>query len=262
MSEHDGSQTNEGGRSGEPGEPAEGTESDPYTYRPPPEGGGSHVMGEGGASGSWGSSADEQTQHYGQPSYEQQQYGQPSYEQQGYGQQYGEQHQYGQPQYGQPQYGQQGYGQQQYGQQGYGEPQYGQQGQFGQQQFGQQQYGQPYQQGGYGYPPAGYGQGPGFTRPNSSKATTVGVLGIVSLVTLFTCAIGFIPAIISLAMAGGAEREIRESGGALGGEGMIKAGRICSWITLALTALAIIGVVVAVIVAVNTDGSSGNFNGA
>jgi hypothetical protein len=255
MSEHDGSQTS---GSGEGGEPGEGSETDPYTYRPPTESG-SHVMGEGDSSrsgSSWGSGGEDQTQQYGQPSYEQSQYGQPSYEQtQQYGQpQYGQQQQHGQQQ----QYGQQGYGQQGYGQQGpqYGQPGYGQQGpQYGQpQQYGQQ----PYGQGGYGYPPAS-----GFGPPNSSKSTTVGVLGIVSLVTLFTCGIGFIPAIISLAMAGGAQREIRESGGALGGENMIRTGRICSWITLAITALALIAVIVLVVVAASTDSGGGDsFNGA
>ena len=57
------------------------------------------------------------------------------------------------------------------------------------------------------------------------------VLGIVSLVLMFTCGLGFIAAIVALVMAGGAEREVAQSGGALQGEGQIKAGRIMSWIT-------------------------------
>jgi hypothetical protein len=72
------------------------------------------------------------------------------------------------------------------------------------------------------------------------------VLGIVAIVTLFSCGIGFIPAIISLVLAGGAEREIAESGGRLGGAQQIKAGRICSWIALGLTALGVLIIVIAI----------------
>ncbi len=121
---------------------------------------------------------------------------------------------YGQPPYGQPEYGQ------------YGQPPYGQ--------YGQPPYGQP-----YGYAPTGY------ARPNSGKATTVLVLGILSLVLLFTCGLGFILAIVALSIAGGARREIADSGGRLGGEGMVKAGVVCSWITIGFTALAVVGLVIA-----------------
>lgn len=100
---------------------------------------------------------------------------------------------------------------------------------------------------GYGQQP-GYGQGPGYgqapySRPTSGKATTVLVLGIASLVLMLFCAIGFIPAIIALVMAGGAEREIAESGGALDGAGQIKAGRIMAWMTLGLSALGLLLVI-------------------
>ncbi|MBA3743260.1 MAG: hypothetical protein H0X00_10100 [Sporichthya sp.] len=57
---------------------------------------------------------------------------------------------------------------------------------------------------------------------------------------LFTCFLGFIPAIVSLCLAPGAKREIAESRGALTGEGQVKAGVICSWVTIALTLLAIV----------------------
>jgi hypothetical protein len=138
---------------------------------------------------------------------------------------------YGQPPYGQPS-GQPGYGPPPSGQPGYGQPPYGQPG-YGQPGYGQPPYGQPYGQPGYGY-----GQPP--LRQTSGKATTVMVLGIVSLVTMFTCGIGFIPAIIALTMAGGAEREIAASGGQLDGQGQVKVGRITSWVTLGLSALALI----------------------
>ena len=108
-------------------------------------------------------------------------------------------------------------------------------------------YGQPYgAQPGYGPPPPGYGApaysstayGYGSYAPTtSSKATTVMVLGIVSLVLMVMCGLGFVTAIIALVQAGGAEREIQESGGTLTGESQIRAGRIMSWITLGLTGL-------------------------
>ena len=69
------------------------------------------------------------------------------------------------------------------------------------------------------------------------------VLGIVSLVFVFACGIGVIAAIVALVMAGGAEREVAQSGGALQGEGQIKAGRIMSWITLGLSALGLLLVI-------------------
>jgi hypothetical protein len=82
------------------------------------------------------------------------------------------------------------------------------------------------------------------------------VLGIVSLVLMFTCGLGFIPAIIALTMAGGAEREIAESGGALDGLSQVKAGRIMSWITIGLTALALVAIILfAVVVAVGSSSS-------
>jgi hypothetical protein len=144
-------------------------------------------------------------------------------------------------------------------QHGYGQPQYGQQ------QYGQQQYGQPqaypppppYGQAPYGYPaPAGaYGPTPQYGPTTSGRATTVLVLGIVSLVLLFSC-IGFIPAIVALVLAPGAAREIAGSGGRLTGASQLKAGRITSWITLGLTALAIVVGVAVLMVAVSSSDSS------
>ena len=67
------------------------------------------------------------------------------------------------------------------------------------------------------------------------------VLGIVSLVMFFAvCGLGFIPAVIALALAPGARREIAASGGALGGASQLRAGTIMAWITLGLTALGLV----------------------
>jgi hypothetical protein len=135
---------------------------------------------------------------------------------------------YGQPtgdQPGPPAYGQPGWGQAPYGQPGWGPP---------------------------GYPPAGY---PPRT---SGKATTVLVLGIASLVSFFgLCGIGVVPAIVALVLARGADREIAASGGALTGEGQVQAGRIMSWITVALTVLALVVVAAFIAIAVSSSQSSG-----
>ena len=44
-------------------------------------------------------------------------------------------------------------------------------------------------------------------------------------------------------MAGGAELEIAAAGGALGGSGQVRAGRIMAWVTLGLTAVGLILVI-------------------
>lgn len=84
-----------------------------------------------------------------------------------------------------------------------------------------------------GQPWAGYGQPPGGYLPapqTSGKAVAILVLGIASL--LVGC---LIPGIVALAMSGGAKREIAASGGRLSGEGFIKGGVICSWVSIGLT---------------------------
>lgn len=104
------------------------------------------------------------------------------------------------------------------------------------------QWGPPPGWGGYppgqGYPSPGYGYPP--VPRNSERAVWVMATGIASLVALFTCCLGFVPAIVSLCLAPGAKREIAASQRALSGEGMVKAGVICSWVTIGLTVLFIV----------------------
>jgi hypothetical protein len=139
-----------------------------------------------------------------------------------------------------PPYAQQPYGQQPYGQQPYGQPGYPQPG-----------YAQP------GYPQPGYAPaGP----PTAGRATAVLITGIASLVLLFSC-IGFIPAIVALVLAPGAEREIHASQGRLGGLGQVRAGRICSWITIAVTVLGLVIVGVILAVGLARSDTSSSFNG-
>jgi hypothetical protein len=167
------------------------------------------------------------------------------------------------PQLGQGEFGgspqQQGYGQQGYEQpqQGYGQPQQG----YGQQGYGQSGYGQPqqgYGQSGYGQ--EGYGpQGP----PVAGSAQAVLWTGVGSLV-LFWTFLGWIPAIVALVLArgakrpvallgllvallpvalllGGAKRSVAASEGRVRGLGFITAGKVCAWVTLALTLLFVLG---------------------
>jgi len=119
--------------------------------------------------------------------------------------------------------------------------------------YGPPAYGPPgYGPAGYGPPVPGYrgAGGWGAVPATSGRATTVMVLGIASLVTFFLlCGVGIIPAIIALVLARGADREIAASAGALLGAGQVRAGRIMSWVTVGLTALAVL-IIVGVIIAI------------
>ena len=109
----------------------------------------------------------------------------------------------------------------------------------------QQSYGQQ-----YGPPaPTGYGA-PGPS--TSGRATAVLICGISSLLLLLA-GVGFIPAVVALVLAGGAKREIAASNGSLTGLEFVKTGRICSWITIALTVIAVVLAVVALLLIVNSD---------
>ena len=144
--------------------------------------------------------------------------------------------------------------------QGQGQPPWGQQGpQWGQPAPYGQQWGQPapYGQQPYGAP-APYGPYGGAPVTTSSRSTTVLVLGIVSLVTLFTCGLGFVTAVIALVMAPGARREIAESGGRLTGESQVRTGTILSWVTLGLTALAVVLLAVVIGVAISVHDGAGS----
>jgi hypothetical protein len=87
----------------------------------------------------------------------------------------------------------------------------------------------PPQQGGYGQP--GGWQGPPQDHP---RATTILILGIVSLVCCGPLGI------VAWIMGNTAQREIAESGGRLGGAGMVKAGKICGIIAVVLMVIAVV----------------------
>lgn len=82
---------------------------------------------------------------------------------------------------------------------------------------------------GYGSGDAGYGGGyggPAYAGPprNSSKAVAALVIGIVSPVLGFCCAIIGLVGIVAVVLGRSAQKEIALSMGALTGEGMAKAG--------------------------------------
>lgn len=66
----------------------------------------------------------------------------------------------------------------------------------------------------------------------SGNSIAVLVLGIASLTVFWG-----IPGIVALFLAPRAKREIAASQGGLGGAGMVRAGVICSWISIGLTLL-------------------------
>jgi hypothetical protein len=115
-----------------------------------------------------------------------------------------------------------------------------------------------------GYPPA-YpippGYPPAYPMPprNSGKSIAILVLGIAGL--FLTCAygLGVVAAIVALALAPGANREIAASHGTLTGEGMIKAGVICAWVTVGLTVLGILFIVFAIMGAASSSGATEQF---
>lgn len=100
-------------------------------------------------------------------------------------------------------------------------------------------YGQPPEYGsGYGAP-AGYGQPPGWGAPGGgpppeteSKAIIALVLSIVSFFLL-----PVLPAIAALVLASSSKRDIEASGGRLGGEGMVTAAKVISWINIGMWVL-------------------------
>ncbi len=97
---------------------------------------------------------------------------------------------------------------------------------------------------GPGFPPPGYaptGSCPGWypsQQRNSGQSIAVLALGVASL-TVFWGVAG----VVALFLAPGAKREIAASQGRLGGEGMVRAGVICSWVSIVLTVLAVIAFV-------------------
>ena len=112
---------------------------------------------------------------------------------------------------------------------------------YGPVQPGQAGYGQP----GYG-PPPGYGYPPGPQTDSSATAALV-----IAVVGFFICAP--VGAIVALVLANSAEKRIQESGGRLTGLDQARAARIIAIVELVLTALLILGGVIAIFASVNAN---------
>lgn len=81
--------------------------------------------------------------------------------------------------------------------------------------------------------------------PTARAAAVVGMLGVGSLPGMLFCGLGAPMAIIALAMAPSAQRQVLSADGRLGGMGLIRAARICSVISLVIAVVMVIGLVVA-----------------
>lgn len=91
---------------------------------------------------------------------------------------------------------------------------------------------------GYAPPQYAYGYGPAWYPPvqrTSVQAIATLVFGIASLTVLWG-----VGGIVALVLAPGAKREIEASQGTLGGAGLVRAGVICSWISIGLSVLVIV----------------------
>jgi hypothetical protein len=87
-------------------------------------------------------------------------------------------------------------------------------------------------------------------RQTEGLAIAVLVLAVVSFVV---CPV--VPAIVALAMAPSAKRNIAQSGGLKDGEGLVTAGQIVAWINIGFAALGLIALIILVAVA-NPDTSN------
>lgn len=85
----------------------------------------------------------------------------------------------------------------------------------------------------------------------SGQSIAVLVLGVASLTVFWGIA-----GIVALCLAPGARREIEAAEGRLEGQGLIRVGVICSWISIALTVLAVL-VVAGLLTAVAMGGGPG-----
>lgn len=93
---------------------------------------------------------------------------------------------------------------------------------------------------------------------NSGSAVTALVLAIASFVV---CPL--IPAVIALFIASSAKKEIANSGGTVGGEGLVSAARVIAWINIGISvALIVLFVVIAIIAAVTSNDSTSVMGGA
>ncbi|HUR76049.1 MAG TPA: hypothetical protein VMZ00_17325 [Sporichthya sp.] len=81
--------------------------------------------------------------------------------------------------------------------------------------------------------------------PTARAATVVGMLGVGSLPAMLFCGLGAPMAVLALAMAPSAQRQVLDSHGRFGGLGLIRVARICSMVSLVIAVVMVVGVVLA-----------------
>jgi len=74
-------------------------------------------------------------------------------------------------------------------------------------------------------------------------------------ILVFSC-FGIVTSILAVVFAKKAERNIANSGGQLGGEGLAKAGKIIGWIGIGLWAVGVVFLIVLVIISATTSNSN------
>ncbi len=92
---------------------------------------------------------------------------------------------------------------------------------------------QPYGTQQYPYP---------YPQPASRTSGSAVAALILAIASFLVCPV--IAAIIALVLAASAKREIRDSGGWIGGEGLVTAAKIIAWIHLAMFILALLAIIV------------------
>ncbi|MEZ0165700.1 hypothetical protein AB2L27_13145 [Kineococcus sp. LSe6-4] len=139
---------------------------------------------------------------------------------------------------------------------------YGQQSPYGQPQYSRPQSYAPQQNEQYpaagsygGYQPQYDQQYPGYGGPRVTGMAHAVCWTAVGGLVLMGTGLGWVAAIVALALTPGARREIVESGGTKRGLGYLLAGKICAWVNIGLTVLVVLG-----LIAVFAIGIGGGFD--
>ena len=90
-----------------------------------------------------------------------------------------------------------------------------------------------------------YGPPQSYSVQGVVKTDTSAIIALILSISSFL-AFPVIPAIAALVLSANARRNISASGGAVSGEGVVKASIIISWVNLALAALAVVVVLIVV----------------
>jgi|ERR1019366_1079821 hypothetical protein len=88
-------------------------------------------------------------------------------------------------------------------------------------------------------PPPAFGA-PGPQTRNNGQAVASLVCGIASFPVLLFCFLGFIPAILAVVFGFTSKRQIRQSGGVQGGNGMATAGIVLGFVCIAFSIILVI----------------------